>query len=247
MLWAENIAKGIDQNRPVIGIQPRPLDGRTQILRRVEDMAAGYLDEMKDVQPEGPYFLGGYSFGGLVAYEMAQLLRRAGDEVALLVLIDTVPRDTDAFAGPRTTAERAQHHRDRLREGGVKETVGYLRLVVERRRKRLRRRLHRRRGRGAIERGEPVPPKFRYHTMGGILDRAAQAYTRQPYDGRLTVISTSGRSDAHHEAWDELAIGGLEVIEVETAHKHIVKTDAHLVNEVLDAKLAEAEATMVED
>lgn len=57
---------------------------------RLEDLAAYYINAIRSVQPEGPYLLGGWSFGGLVAFEMAQQLNRAGQTVALLALFDTV-------------------------------------------------------------------------------------------------------------------------------------------------------------
>ncbi len=56
----------------------------------VEAMAADYLQAMRHIQPAGPYFLGGWSFGGLVAFEMARQLRAQGEAVGLLVLLDTV-------------------------------------------------------------------------------------------------------------------------------------------------------------
>ena len=62
-------------------------------------MAADYLRQIRSVQPRGPYFLGGFSFGGLVAFEMAQQLRQSGQQLALLVLIDpTPPRCSDVGA-----------------------------------------------------------------------------------------------------------------------------------------------------
>jgi acetoacetyl-CoA synthetase len=61
------------------------------MLDRIEDMAKFYLDALKQLQPEGPYILIGYSFGGLVALEMAQCLVEDGKNIALLVLIDTYP------------------------------------------------------------------------------------------------------------------------------------------------------------
>ena len=54
-------------------------------------MATAYLAEIREVQPEGPYMLGGYSGGGLVAFEMAQQLTAAGEKIALLVMFDTFP------------------------------------------------------------------------------------------------------------------------------------------------------------
>ena len=56
----------------------------------VEELACDYLEEILSVQPEGPYFLGGFSFGGTVAYEMARLLCSRGEQVALLVVIDQI-------------------------------------------------------------------------------------------------------------------------------------------------------------
>jgi amino acid adenylation domain-containing protein len=74
----------------VIGIQARGLAGKYPPPATVEAMAAEYLREVKARQPEGPYNLCGYSFGGLVAFEMARRLRESGDEVALVGLFDTM-------------------------------------------------------------------------------------------------------------------------------------------------------------
>jgi non-ribosomal peptide synthetase component F/thioesterase domain-containing protein/acyl carrier protein len=73
----------------VIGIQARGLDGQQQPHATVEAMAAEYLKEIKARQPDGPYYLCGYSFGGLVAFEMARRLWESGDEVGLVGLFDT--------------------------------------------------------------------------------------------------------------------------------------------------------------
>jgi non-ribosomal peptide synthetase component F/thioesterase domain-containing protein/acyl carrier protein len=74
----------------VIGIQARGLAGQDPPHTTVEAMAAEYLREVKARQPDGPYNLCGYSFGGLVAFEMARRLREAGDDVALVGLFDTM-------------------------------------------------------------------------------------------------------------------------------------------------------------
>jgi non-ribosomal peptide synthetase component F/thioesterase domain-containing protein len=73
----------------VIGIQARGLDGQRPPHATVEAMAAEYLKEVKVRQPDGPYYLCGYSFGGLVAFEMARRLKESGDEVGLVGLFDT--------------------------------------------------------------------------------------------------------------------------------------------------------------
>jgi non-ribosomal peptide synthetase component F/thioesterase domain-containing protein/acyl carrier protein len=74
----------------VIGIQARGLDGREPPHATVEAMAVEYLRAVKARQADGPYYLCGYSFGGLVAFEMARRLRESGDEVALVGLFDTM-------------------------------------------------------------------------------------------------------------------------------------------------------------
>jgi acyl transferase domain-containing protein/thioesterase domain-containing protein len=78
---------GLDQ--PVYGIQAQGLEGETEPLTQVEEMATHYLKVMRVRQPEGPYFIGGSSFGGTVAFEMAQQLHALGQPVALLTMIDT--------------------------------------------------------------------------------------------------------------------------------------------------------------
>lgn len=73
--------------QPLYGLQSIGLNGQ-QPHRRVEDMAAHYIQEMQTIQPSGPYYLGGYSFGGYVAFEMARQLQAQGEKVALLALFD---------------------------------------------------------------------------------------------------------------------------------------------------------------
>jgi thioesterase domain-containing protein len=73
----------------VIGIQARGLAGQDSPHSTVEAMAEEYLREIKRWQPDGPYYLCGYSFGGLVAFEMARRLLQSGDKVGLVALFDT--------------------------------------------------------------------------------------------------------------------------------------------------------------
>jgi amino acid adenylation domain-containing protein len=81
---------------PFYGLQSQGLDGSHPCHKSIQEMAAHYLNEMHTVQPQGPYLVGGFSFGGLVAYEIAQQLRERGEEVGLLVLFDTYPGNMKA-------------------------------------------------------------------------------------------------------------------------------------------------------
>jgi amino acid adenylation domain-containing protein len=84
------LATHLGKNQPFYGLQPIGLDGKTAPLTRIEDMAAHYIEALRRVQPKGPYFLGGWSFGGWVAFEMAQQLQKSGEEVALIAVLDTL-------------------------------------------------------------------------------------------------------------------------------------------------------------
>ena len=89
ILNLRHLALRIGADRPVYGLQARGIYGREAPRETFEEMARDYLTELRTVQPHGPYLLGGFSGGGLVAYEMAQQLRAEGEETAMLVLLDT--------------------------------------------------------------------------------------------------------------------------------------------------------------
>jgi thioesterase domain-containing protein/aryl carrier-like protein len=106
------LAQHVGAEQPFYGLQdPNTLDSHEKQSQAdfevpMEIMAGRYVEAIRRVQPRGPYHLGGWSFGGFVAYEMAQQLRRAGEEVALLAVLDTGPvfeklgraDDADLFA-----------------------------------------------------------------------------------------------------------------------------------------------------
>jgi thioesterase domain-containing protein len=76
-------------DQPVYAVQAQSLVADQPALLRMEDMAACYIRDIRQVQPEGPYHLVGYSFGGKMALEMAQQLRDAGEQIGLLGMIDS--------------------------------------------------------------------------------------------------------------------------------------------------------------
>jgi thioesterase domain-containing protein len=83
------LAGALGPGRPLYGLQAQGLDGVAVPLEHVEDMASNYLRAVRGVQGRGPYLLAGWSFGGLVAFEMARQLEEDGEAVALLALIDS--------------------------------------------------------------------------------------------------------------------------------------------------------------
>ena len=88
-----SLARNLDPDQPVYGIQARGLDGEEEPLDKMEDIAALYVSEVMGHNPEGPYYLVGYSLGGLIVFEMVKQLRAKGKEIKLLALFDTYAGD----------------------------------------------------------------------------------------------------------------------------------------------------------
>jgi thioesterase domain-containing protein len=83
------LVTALDTPMPVFAIEARGVDGSTAPDTDIGEMADHYIARVQTLQPQGPYFLGGHSFGGLVALEMAQRLLRAQQPVACLFMMDT--------------------------------------------------------------------------------------------------------------------------------------------------------------
>jgi thioesterase domain-containing protein/acyl carrier protein len=85
------LAHLLDRDRPFYGFQSQGINGDQPPLKTIEEMAALYLQEIKKVQPQGPYLLGGYCFGALVVFEIIQRLHSEGEEISAVILIDGEP------------------------------------------------------------------------------------------------------------------------------------------------------------
>jgi acetoacetyl-CoA synthetase len=185
------LGKLIQTDNPVYAIQARGLDGAEPPLESVEDMAAYYVEAVRQHQPHGPYLLCGYSFGGLVALEMCRQLKQEQGEIGLLLMID-------AYAHPRTWPllprlvvgwRRAQHRRAELAEQPLRETAAYVwqranRLL------RIRNSTQSTPGNAASrwlrDRKVNLPPALRKVREAG--ERALSAYVPRYYAGKVTFL-----------------------------------------------------------
>ena len=106
------LVRHIGLRHPTYGMPAKGLDGLDEPLERIEDMAEFYLDAVREVQPRGPYFLVGYSVGGLVTLEMARRLSARGERVALLAMVDSYPdrRHLSLAQHLRLIIRLARHH-----------------------------------------------------------------------------------------------------------------------------------------
>ncbi|MFN6563916.1 MAG: amino acid adenylation domain-containing protein [Nostoc sp. ChiSLP01] len=88
-IYLYNLAHYLGKDQPFYGLQSLGLDGESKPHTRIEDMAAYYIEAIQAIQPNGPYLLGGHSFGGMVAFEMANQLQKQGYKVGLLAILDS--------------------------------------------------------------------------------------------------------------------------------------------------------------
>jgi len=196
---------GLDQ--PFFGLQPQGLDGIAQLHRTVPEMATYYIAEIKRHQHSGPYYLGGYSGGGVIAFEMAKQLVAAGESIGALVLLDSIAPAMER----RSATDRFAIHRARLREGGARYALyairgklndyGHVGLALMR---------------------KPLRRLFRYqYRLENIVDtwtEAFRAYNPTPYAGSAvlfrasTSIATGTSVDlGEFQGWDRLILGGVDV------------------------------------
>jgi thioesterase domain-containing protein len=96
-----NLARRTETPQAIYGMQTRGLDGIEEPFDRIEDIAQGYIDALEQIQPHGPYFLIGYSLGGLVTLEMAQRLRARGEKIGMLAMLDSYPDLHQLLPGQR--------------------------------------------------------------------------------------------------------------------------------------------------
>lgn len=184
----------------------------------VESIAADYVREIEKKQPKGPYYLAGLSFGGLLAFEVAQQLRRKGAEVAFLAMFDTVMP-----IGPVQIAARSIAYRiGRLPQDGLSWFFTRGRLLISQAMSALR---HRRDRKAAMtSTGWPIDDEVHQAELrNAVYFRAARRYRPQPYDGAaVLMLAEDSRIPGTTKVWTRL-IRKLEVLRVRGDHLGILK------------------------
>jgi len=221
VLMYRDLSRHLGPEQPVYGLQARGLDGKQEPHARVEEMAAHYITEMRTVQPEGPYYLGGVSFGGLVAYEMAQQLHAEGQEVALLALFNTdfpcrpkyMPHLRSFRQKVDPYIEMIERHFDELK--GLK-TKKYILTRMKSIKSRIKRRVWK-----AADKPNSEAENFGnfpspiIEKIWNACVRAERDYVPQTYLGRITFFWAGDECVVAYKdtrlGWSEVALGGFEV------------------------------------
>ena len=224
----------------VYGLQARGLDGRCRPHDTVSAMAAANLEAIRTRQPKGPYNLCGFSFGGLVALEMAQQLRQAGEEVSFLGMIDTLPNwrgwpiDRRLFYVLRRMARSAIG----LFTIRVRDWVPHLATQVSRAQRRLSWRLGASNHASAIRPTASVDIPAHVEAVTQGTSRASARYRPTKYQGTLTLLlaDVPNPDFAHPEAFWRRYARDLRLYPIPGAHDSILsEPNVSAVAEVLTA------------
>jgi aspartate racemase len=215
------LSRHLGPDQPFYALQSQGLDGVHEPHDTVEEAAAHYVREIRAVQPRGPYHLGGSSSGGIMAFEMAQQLVAAGEEVGLVALIDTslwyavpVMGNVLKAASARRQALRLDFHLGQLLLRRVRDWPSYL---AERARAKAQTLL------------QPEHPDAPNTLLQHVWERnhdAMARYVPRLFPGRITMLLSQ---DEPHRAfadprlaWARVAAGGLVIRPIPGDHEHVL-------------------------
>ena len=216
VLLYRDLARNLGTEYPFYGLQSQGLDGKAPPLTTVEAMAEKYLREIRALQPEGPYCLGGYCLGGTVAYEMAQRLRADKQEVALVALLDTY--NFARMERPRLFGylwQKIEFHYGNLIRLPMSNWPGYfsnkLRVARDGELSSLWKEVRN------VLRMNGDDSRSIEASVQEVNERAAEAYRPEPYVGRVTVLKPRVNYSFYPDpqmGWGDLVTGELDVIEL---------------------------------
>ncbi len=234
VLFYRPLSARLGEDQPFYGLQPRSLGGKHPPHTRIEDMASHYIGELRQVQPHGPYYLGGASYGGRIAFEMAQQLTRAGEEVATVLMFDTYgpgyPRhpwwSTPIDRGLGELFRKVEHHAGSLymlpaesrlpyfREKAKKAIVESWEWVDETAR------------RGARQLQRAMGAQVKIDEARGGMMKALLAYRPQPYEGHVTLFRALRQPPNtlfdRMLGWEPFLPNGMHIIETPGYHAAMI-------------------------
>jgi thioesterase domain-containing protein len=216
------LIRHIPSGHPIYGLQAINLTQRDLLPHSVEAMAADYLSLIRQVQPEGPYNLLGWSFGGLVAHAIATDLQSNGEEVALLALLDSYPRDR----------ENTRHSFERPRESGVLfagVADNSIRTMLD-----------------TLRREGHVLSTLTEDHYAAIMDvfennvRLMTAFSPKRFHGDVSLfVATEGEPKPPNDIWEAYVDGHIKVHPVDCAHDNMMDAlPAAKIGGVLATELA---------
>jgi FkbH-like protein len=232
VLFYRDLSHHLGLDQPVYGLQAREGKETGAYPNRVEEMAAHYIKEILEFDSDGPYQLCGSSFGGLVAYEVAQQLRAQGREIALLALFDTYG---PSYPRPLTVSHpmnrklgrvlgRFHNLKGQLDQLDTKEKIKFIRTKANKALTRFERKWLWKKNEFQIKyrqaTGRELPKDLQRNHKA--VQQALNSYVPQPYNGRVTLFRASTQPQGIVPdlflGWGGLPTGGIDVYESPGIH-----------------------------
>jgi len=223
----------MESDQPVYAFQAQGLDGNLIKDETLEEMAGDYVAELQSFQPEGPYFLGGFSMGGLLALEAAEQLTAAGEKVGLVIMIESIHPEAMNFKPNTPAFDRFWFKAQKLAslefENLLRNPKGYtserLSDLWDAVRVRTSIALQKLTGKDPSKTAE-LSKLYFIEALGAEHKKAMEKYRPGPYGGDVLVIRASEQlagliADAHL-GWDRTIHGKLDICEVSGHQENIL-------------------------
>jgi thioesterase domain-containing protein len=243
--------------QPLCALKHQGRHGEPVEFLQVEIIAQHYLSEIRMVQPQGPYCLGGFSFGATVAFEIARQLHRAGDNVTLLFMIDPLSPGTPVsessgcskmarsadmvVAATGDTKSRFRKFLEYKGQQKFKYIIVGIKVRLDSRLKPLTKALNKLTINYCLRTEHTLPHSVRSQYILSTYYTAIAEYKPEPYGGTAIYIRASRRSMHYLAEWRKLFPAGLEVHELPGNHMDLIKDEAiQIWIETLKSALGEA-------
>jgi len=231
VLEYHDLVRLLGPDQPVYGLQAKGLDGKSDPHTTIKEMATHYLKEMREIQPTGPYLIGGRSSGGTIAFEMACQLEAMGEKVSLLAMLDTYPAGYfKLLPGAATVGQRAarrlrkwQSHLTNLQALNAADKIRYLCNKLRYAPAKAKHKLYGRAYKFYRRFGKPLPPVLQ--NIEEIAFAAVKDYEPQVYSGDVALFLASDLTSDYdlRDGWRELVSGQIDAHEITGNHINIIK------------------------
>lgn len=217
------LARNMDPEQPIYGLQAQGLNGVDEPLDTVEQMAAHYVSAILKNDPVGPYALAGYSFGGIIAYEMTKQLEALGKKVKVLIAFDTyASEDYAATSLLKKRLLRTKYHINSIiynfallgsnPKGILKHRIETVKVTFNKYYLRLR---HGKARQHEIFFQQPLK-------VGNMIDSAAERYNIKPQNIKLELFRINHSfyyiHDTEYMGWKDLALDGVNISDIPGEH-----------------------------
>lgn len=227
VLLFNTLAMNMSPDQPVFGLQAKGLDGIEEPLKSIEEIADHYIKAIMQQNPTGPYALAGYSFGGIIAFEMTKQFEAMGKEVKMLAMFDTYAYRTPFYDSPLTNIyKRGRFFKDKMiyaitSKNGLRDTINDKQTSIKRR-------LIRAYWKVKYGKSQKQEGFFGYSNKIDEMNNYAELrYQLKPYEIAIDVFRAENRTfymdDFEFLGWKPYALRGVNIHKIPGEHNTIFK------------------------